>query len=139
MRVIRTQIRPNVTQDRVVDATAEDLRAEISFKLGRMLLPLEPHEASRKAWWRKLSRLTGLGPRRVEKLYRGYVIEPKGREYKTVGDAYRRWLAQYRAKALETLQQAEEEYAELQRGLSDYDDSRRCLARGAGAEAGEVG
>jgi len=139
MRIIRTQSKINVTQDRVVETTAEDLRSEIVFKLGRMLLPLEPHEASRKAWWRKLSRMTGLEPRRVEKLYRGYVNEPKGREYKNIGDAYRRWLAQYRAKTLESFQQIEAEYAELHGALSGYDDSPRGPANAPRSETVDMG
>lgn len=116
MRIKPIQKREEITHD--------DVRQDCARKLQRMAQPIAPHESSRKAQFNKVARLTGLGVRRVEKLWRGYVVKPLAQEHAIVIAAYRKWLEDAKAQARADLQTLEREHEELA-GMA----ARYCSAR----------
>ncbi len=131
MRIEHIQSRKNVTHD--------DVRADVARKLQRMAQPIAPHETSRKAQFNKVSRLTGLGVRRVEKLWRGYVVKPLAQEHAQVLAAYRKWVEDAKSNALADLQRLEQEHEEMAGMAAGYCGARWERAVATRTGSGEVG
>lgn len=122
-----------------VSVAIAEVREELRFRVRRMALPIEPHETSVKAQINKVSRLTGLPPRRVKDFWHGYLNSIPAHQDRTIRNAYRKWLEDSKAKALANLQQIESEHAELTRAAADYSSARWERACGPGAEPSPVG
>ncbi len=131
MRIEHIQSRKNVTHD--------DVREECARLVQRMGQSTAAHENSRKAQFNKVAKLTGLGVRRIEKLWRGYVVKPLAQEREIIRAAYAKWLGDARAQALAELQRLEQEHEEMARMAADYCAARweRAVAKRTGS--GEVG
>lgn len=65
-----------------------DIRERCSFYVAELFKPIEPHERSNKALFRKVARITGLGMQRIERLWRRYISKPDGLELAVLGTAY---------------------------------------------------
>lgn len=133
---IQMRIKPIQNREKV---THDDVRDDCARMVQRMAQPIAPHETSRKAQFNKVARLTGLGVRRVEKLWRGYVVKPLAQEHATVVAAYRKWLEDAKAQALADLQKLEREHEELAGMAADYAGARWERALATRARVGEVG
>lgn len=116
MRIKPIQKREEITHD--------DVRDDCARMVKRMAQPIAPHETSRKAQFNKVAKLTGLGVRRIEKLWRGYVVKPLAQEHAIVMAAYRKWLEDAKAQAVADLQRLEREHEEMAGMAADY-----CHAR----------
>lgn len=68
--------------------THADIRERCSFYIGELSKPIEPHERSNKALFRKVARATGLKMQRIERLWRKYIAKPDGLELAILGTAY---------------------------------------------------
>lgn len=112
-----------------VSVAVATIRDELQFMVRRMGTPFESHEASVKAQLNKVSRLTGLPPRRVKDFRHGYLNTIPAHQDRTIRNAYRKWLEDWKAKALSDLQQIETEHAELTRIAADYSGERWERAR----------
>lgn len=138
MRIGQSRERFNATRKQV---TPEDMRQQCAFRLQRMATPQTAHDGGRKAQFNKLAKLTGLGVRRVEKLFRGYVLKPLAHEYETIERAYCDWLTSAKAKAIADLRDIETEGAELERRVADYASSRwerACADRTENRALGDI-
>jgi hypothetical protein len=60
--------------------THADIRARCKFCIEELFKPIAPHERSNKALFRKVSKATGLGMQRIERLWRQYITKPDGLE-----------------------------------------------------------
>lgn len=56
-----------------VSVAVATVRDECRFMVRRMAMPIEPHETSVKAQLNKVSRITGIPPRRVKDFWHGYL------------------------------------------------------------------
>ena len=76
-----------------------DIRERCSFYVTELFKPIEPHERSNKALFRKVARITGLGMQRIERLWRKYISKPDGLELAVLGAAYVQRLERHRKAA----------------------------------------
>lgn len=113
MRINRIQNRTKVSREQI---THEQMRDECSHWIGEMFNPIQPHSRSCKAMFNKVSGLTGIGTRRIEKLWRKYVVKPHAQEHEAIGAAYQRWL--------EAHDRNEGEHADHRQALLDYGAAR---------------
>lgn len=125
MRIDQSRERTNVTRKQV---TPDEMRDRCAFRLQRMATPETADDGRRKAQFNKLARLTGLGVRRVEKLFRGYVLKPLAHEYETIERAYRDWLESAKAKAIADLREIEIENERLAGVAAAYCSERWARA-----------
>lgn len=79
--------------------THADIRERCSFFITELFKPIEPHERSNKALFRKVARVTGFGMQRIERLWRQYITKPDGLELAILGTAYFQRVEQHRETA----------------------------------------
>lgn len=123
----------------VVTVTAATVREECRFMVRRMALPIEPHETSVKAQINKVARRVQLPPRRVKDLWHGYANSIPAHQDRTIRNAYRKWLEDFKSRALANLQQIESEHAQFTQAAADYAASHWDRFSGSGNEVGAMG
>lgn len=79
--------------------THADIRERCSFFITELFKPIEPHERSNKALFRKVARVTGFGMQRIERLWRQYITKPDGLELAILGTAYFQHVEKHRQAA----------------------------------------
>lgn len=136
MRINQSQLRTKRARPLF---THEQMRAECTFWINRMFLPIEPHQRSVVALVNKIVGRTGLGARRIEKLWRGYIAKPNALEHATLGTAYQEWLEDWKAKGFQVHDEQEAENADNLRFAADYSASRWQRAVTAGVGIGALG
>ena len=106
------QMRSNPFQNRRNPFRAEKIRDEIKATVRKLAEPIEAGE-SVKAQQNKVARKTGLGPRRVEKLWYGLIPKPLAEDLERVRHAYANWLAEREANMTRELEKLRNDLDEL--------------------------
>lgn len=109
VRINQSQTRIDRIRNRITHA---QMRAECSFWIGRMFQPINESQRSVKALINKIEARTGLGCRRIEKLWRQYVEKPTAQEHATLRAAFNDWMAEMEQRGLSTLADNEGEHEE---------------------------
>ena len=112
LRINQGQPRIDRIRNRITHA---QMRAECSHYIGRMFRPIDESERSVKALMNKIAARTGLGHRRIEKLWRQYVDKPTAQEHAVLQAAFREWRAEMEARGLSALAAIEGEHEEILR------------------------
>jgi hypothetical protein len=139
MRIDQSRNRQNSNRNCAVGVSAEVMRDRCSFWLGKIVQPIAAHEISKKAIDNKAVRLTGLGPRRIEKLRLGYIREPKATEYEILRTAFAQWREAWKDKGLADHDSNEAEHAAHLRAAMDYSATRWQRVSRGGERRREMG